>query len=139
MWPNHDGISVEAKELIPTFNSFKRRKLESSEGIKPVKLLELKSKERRNVKFPRCGGIVPPRWKPETFKAVTRRCLVPQETPIQLQMEILEDQLSLRIAREFEVMAFLKASSAYLSVVKLKIGRDEVSVEVHKMESTRAI
>ncbi|KAL8482268.1 hypothetical protein ACS0TY_028430 [Phlomoides rotata] len=96
--PNHDGISVDAKELISTFNSFMRRKLESSEGIEPVKLLELKSKDRRNVKFLRCGEMVPLRWNPETFKAVTRRCLVPQETPIQLQTEILEDQLPLRRA-----------------------------------------
>lgn len=127
MLKREGGIAPE-KELNARFNSVRRRKLEREGGRGPVKALELMSKDWRNVRFPRWGGRVPARWKAEIFNAVTRRCLVPQETPFQLQMETLEDQLTpVKTALGSEVTAFLKESRACSSVVRLK---DEVSVKV---------
>lgn len=70
------------------------------------------SNDRRNVRFPRCGARFPPSARPEMFRAVTLWCLVPQETPVQEQMEASVDQLLAKVAVGSEVMVFLKASSA---------------------------
>lgn len=78
----------------------------------PVKLLELMSKTRRNVRFPRWGEMVPVRPKPEISRVVTLRCLMPQETPIQLQMEVLIDQFLSRMELGMNVMVFLKVMRA---------------------------
>ena len=72
----------------------------------PVKLLELMSRDRRNIRFPRCGGRVPWRAKPEMLRAVTRWWRGPHETPVHSQMEVLVDQLLRELG--FDVREFLK-------------------------------
>ena len=74
--------------LAPTFKYSRRCSLDSSVGKTPVKLLEGMFKTRRNVRFPRCGAMVPWRARAGRFRAVTRRCLAPQETPIHRQMGV---------------------------------------------------
>ncbi|KAL8513178.1 hypothetical protein ACS0TY_019391 [Phlomoides rotata] len=59
------------KLLYPKLNTCKKDKLERSEGMVPVKWLKLRSSDRRNVRFPMCGAMVPPRSKWEMFRAVT--------------------------------------------------------------------
>lgn len=78
----------------------------------PVKWLELTSKDRRNVRFPRYGGRLPRRPKEERIRAVTRRCLAPHETPRQLHMDMLVDQLVVKMELGCdEEMVVLRESS----------------------------
>lgn len=106
--------------------------------MEPVKLLELMSNHRRNVRFPRCGEIVPRSEKPETLRAVTLGRWMLQEMPVQEQTVLFVDQFVVRTPSGSEVMPFLKASSASRSVVRSESVAGDTSVMMFKITRRRA-
>lgn len=90
--PNHEGISPFKKLKLKSM-SFRRLNRPNSLGKWSWKLLRLKLRETRNDRFPNCGGMVPVRPMLERSKTLTLWCLAAQETPTQLQTELLVVQL----------------------------------------------
>ena len=87
-------------------------------GREPWKLLFLKDKLNRKVRFPICGAMVPERPMWERFKEVTLRCLAPHLIPTQLQTGVEVDQFLAKILLG-SVIWPLRARRADWSVVML--------------------
>lgn len=88
-------------------------------GIWPWKVLFPMSKNMRNERFPICLAMVPPRPMLMSLREVTRRCLVPQVTPCQLQNDASCVQLRSKALFGSGVIWFLVAKRADPSLERL--------------------